>query len=398
MMTDEELDLLLNEMGGLATPLSSTPAPEISAEEVQDMEEGETTEERTEAPSEMVTRLFVHRGNGSVTVENTSGAAVQRAGISLQEALDSYVEIFPAGTERSETADLVNAPDAEGLTWVGEDAGLDSIDEENGEEDSEEETISEPEVVVSNIIPDIPQSVYVDDATVRFSGAAWFEAIKNINIFIAGIGGIGSWTSLLIARLNPQYIKLVDFDTVDTVNLAGQLFGRHQVGKSKVHSMTEIMRVFTNTTNISPISTRITGDDYLAEKVVICGFDNMVARKTLFTVWKNRISRRNAYENAKDFLFIDGRMNAEEFQIFTITGDDDFNIKRYEEEFLFDDSEVEAAVCSYKQTTFCASMIGSFITNTLVNFVSNTIEGSMPRALPFYISYDAKLMYFKTED
>ena len=123
----------------------------------------------------------------------------------------------------------------------------------------------------------------------------------------------------------------------------------------------------------------------------------MEARKVLYRLWKARAKSVPVAEQGS-FLFIDGRMNAEEFQIFSITGDDDYNMKRYEEEFLFSDAEVAPAVCSYKQTTYCASMIASFMINSLVNFLSNQNLENMPRQVPFYINYDAQLMHLKLED
>ncbi|MGN1294929.1 MAG: hypothetical protein ACI4U5_00840, partial [Bacilli bacterium] len=108
-------------------------------------------------------------------------------------------------------------------------------------------------------------------------------------------------------------------------------------------------------------------NDSIVQKILICGFDNMNSRKTAFEVWKGSISASNPQE----YLFIDGRLNAEEFQIFCIRGDDDYNINRYSKEFLFDDNEVQDAPCSYKQTSYCASMIASFITNLFVNHVHN---------------------------
>ena len=129
---------------------------------------------------------------------------------------------------------------------------------------------------------------------------------------------------------------------------------------------------------------------------MICGFDNMDARKSYFSNWMNGISNLDE-DTKKSCLFIDGRVSAEELQIFCITGDDEYNIKRYSTEFLFDDSESESVVCSYKQTTFMASMIASLITNLFVNFVSNLNNPTIERDLPFFTYYDAHFMYFKTE-
>jgi hypothetical protein len=96
-------------------------------------------------------------------------------------------------------------------------------------------------------------------------------------------------------------------------------------------------------------------------------------------------------------LFIDGRLAAESFQIFCIRGDDTVNIDRYEKEYLFSDEEAEAELCSYKQTSYCANMIGSYIVNLYTNFIANTLNPIIKRDLPFKTYYDASLMYLKTE-
>ena len=248
-----------------------------------------------------------------------------------------------------------------------------------------------------NIIPPISESVNTAESTVRFSGASWFEAAKGVSATIAGVGGIGSWTSLLLSRISTSIrINLYDDDKVEVVNLAGQMFSSNQVGLYKVYAAQEVIRYFSGSyCNAAPL--RITSTSNIYDNIVICGFDNMEARKLLYNKWK-ALAKSFSTEQQGEFLFIDGRMNAEEFQIFSIIGDDDYNMKRYEEEFLFSDAEVAPAVCSYKQTTYCASMIASFMVNSLVNFLSNQNLENMPRQVPFYINYDAQLMHLKLED
>lgn len=90
-------------------------------------------------------------------------------------------------------------------------------------------------------------------------------------------------------------------------------------------------------------------------------------------------------------------MAAEEFQVFAIKGDDKRAMEIYEEEWLFDDSEAEETLCSYKQTTFMANMIGSVMVNLFVNFVANECDPVFPRDVPFLTTYDASTMYFKVE-
>ena len=250
--------------------------------------------------------------------------------------------------------------------------------------------------VEPNIIPPISESVNTAESTIRFSGASWFEAAKDISVTMAGVGGIGSWTSLLLSRISTSIrINLYDDDKVEVVNLAGQLFSNNQVGLYKVYAAQEVIRYFSGS-YCQALSNRITSSSIIYDKIVICGFDNMAARKLLYSKWK-ALAKNVPVAEQGSFLFIDGRMNAEEFQIFSITGDDEYNMKKYEEEFLFSDAEVAPAVCSYKQTTYCASMIASFIVNSLVNFLSNQNLENMPRQVPFYINYDAQLMHLKLE-
>ena len=334
---------------------------------------------------------------------------VEAAEIALNAHIEELMRESPAITELTsehiftldENLTATNVRNVDSSFWE------DDITEEEGT--AVENTISDPNpapttidavleaTVNPNIIPPISESVNTAESTVRFSGASWFEAAKGVSATIAGVGGIGSWTSLLLSRISTSIrVNLYDDDNVEVVNLAGQMFSSNQVGLYKVYAAQEVIRYFSGSyCNAAPY--RIASTTSIYDNIVICGFDNMEARKILYRLWKARAKSFSTAQQG-EFLFIDGRMNAEEFQIFSITGDDDYNMKRYEEEFLFSDAEVAPAVCSYKQTTYCASMIASFMINSLVNFLSNQNLENMPRQVPFYINYDAQLMHLKLED
>lgn len=238
------------------------------------------------------------------------------------------------------------------------------------------------------------ESLLVKLNTVRFNDAEWFNKIQQTTVTIAGCGGIGSWTSLLISRLNPYKIRLYDNDNVEEVNLAGQLFNKNNIGDSKVYACVEMINTFSDFYRAYGNISRLTSDTPLtsigALDNIICGFDNMASRKEIFEVWYKN------YKGNPESIFIDGRLNAEDFQIFCITGENADAAFKYNEHYLFSDSEVEEASCSYKQTSFCASMIASLITNLFVNHVANLVSGDF-RCLPFKISYDATTMLLKTE-
>lgn len=244
------------------------------------------------------------------------------------------------------------------------------------------------------------ENVNLDANGVRFSSAPWANDIRNINVTIAGVGGIGSWTSLLISRLNPNHISLFDPDKIESVNMSGQLFNSQQVEYSeyKVHACANNIRNLSNYNNIVTSASFFRDLDYYNIKhVFICGFDNMEARKTAFEAWKKRIST-GLESNRCKYVFIDGRLNAEEFQILCLTGDNEYLINKYEEEYLFDSSEAESNICSYKQTSHIAAMIASFITNLVVNHVVNVKEEMYIRKLPFFTYYNGLSMKLITED
>lgn len=244
-------------------------------------------------------------------------------------------------------------------------------------------------------IPTNSATLLVDEATSRFSSAIWYENIQKKTVILAGVGGIGSYVGFLLARMKPASMFIYDDDIVEAVNMSGQLYGQSDLGKPKVSALAEMIRNYAGYSSVFAISERFTNESE-ASDVMICGFDNMAARKLFFNKWLSHVQSKSE-EERKNCLFIDGRLAAEEFQVLCIKGDDEYNINRYNNEFLFSDAEADRTICSYKQTTFCANMIASYMVNLFVNFCANQCEPVIDRDLPFLTTYNAETMYLKTE-
>lgn len=288
-------------------------------------------------------------------------------------------------------------------------ATLDSTNTEESEEgeaeDTEEEEGEEEEVNTeastsssSELPPPLPENsptLLMDDSTSRFSGTEWYNAITEKRVVIAGIGGIGSNLAFQIARMHPAVLSLFDPDIVEEANMSGQLFGNGDIGKHKVSAMYEMLCNYAPSPIIYTHRNRFLATNNPTD-IMMCGFDNMEARKTFFNVWKNHVVSLED-DRKKECLYLDGRLSIDMLQVFCITGDDTYNMQRYEQEFLFSDAEAEETVCSMKQTTYLASMIASLMTNLFVNFVANSLEPVIPYDLPFFTQYDAQNMLFKTE-
>jgi molybdopterin/thiamine biosynthesis adenylyltransferase len=244
------------------------------------------------------------------------------------------------------------------------------------------------------IIPVPSATLDVDETTARFSSAIWFEKIKEQTVVLAGLGGIGSYVAFLLSRMHPRNLFLYDDDTVEAVNLAGQMFGNHNIGERKAYAIGRMVRDMSNYMATYCINEKYIESSQVSE-VMICGFDNMEARKVFFNNWVKYVESKPK-EEQKNCFFIDGRLAAEEFQVFGIRGDDTFNIVKYAKEYLFSDAEADETLCSYKQTSYMANMIGSVMVNLFTNFVANSIEDNI-RELPFLTTYDGSTMTFKTK-
>lgn len=238
-------------------------------------------------------------------------------------------------------------------------------------------------------------SLLVDEATTRFSGASWFDEIQKSRVIIAGIGGIGSNVAFQLARMAPANITLYDEDIVERVNMAGQLYSTNDIGQRKVDAIASMISAYTLAKQVNAVPSKFT-DSTEAGDIMICGFDNMAVRKIFYNSWKRHIQTLTPDSRTK-CLFLDGRLSIDTLQIFCIQGDDKVSMDRYETEFLFSDFQAEHTVCSMKQTTYLACMIGSLMVNLFTNFIANSLNPIIPYDLPFFTEYDSPNMLFKTQ-
>lgn len=229
------------------------------------------------------------------------------------------------------------------------------------------------------------------DRTLRFSGLEWYEPIQNKKVLIVGAGGIGSWTALFLSRIFiGTNLRVVDFDVIDEYNLAGQFYSRNSIGSSKAETLQREINNFGGNIDIGYGRVEEYNDSFLLSfDYIISAVDNMTARKYLYTKIKAYNTR-----NSRLVKFIDGRLLAESYQIFTV--DCAEKLELYER-VLFDDSEAKDAACSMKATSHCGASIGVDITGLLINMVTNDHYKDDVRDVPFMITKHFDLMMYDTE-
>lgn len=304
-----------------------------------------------------------------------------------QQSIEEVLELIRKG----------NIPSIEHVLWNGMPAREVRIKDNAFYLSEKEYSMLIDEMVSQNLVEDeIPknsETLLISEETSRFNSAIWFDKTRKQDVTIAGLGGIGSYVVFMLSRLDVNTMTLYDPDIVERVNLSGQLYNSNQIGDYKVDAAANMIANYSNYYSFVAKHEKL-DENSMISKVTICGFDNMKARKDAFRNWTNFVARLPEEERG-ECLFIDGRLAAEELQVFCIKGDDTDGERRYEP-YLFSDSQAAPTVCSYKQTTFMANMIGSIIVNLFINFVANQCNPLIDRDLPFYTEYNAETMYFKT--
>lgn len=215
--------------------------------------------------------------------------------------------------------------------------------------------------------------------TDRFKDAPWIEKCQKEKILIGGIGGIGSNALYFLSKSIPAIYYLFDDDIVDMYNIGTQFFTKNSVGKLKIDGIVKTLDTFGHDSIFYTFNNKILSNSL---PISIAAFDNMSARKELFYNWKSREDKE---------LFIDGRLSATIYQIYTVTPD---RIDAYEKT-LFEDSAIEDAPCTFKQTVHFAGIIGARITQILTNYLSNKYANENIMNVPYMIEESGEPFYIK---
>lgn len=219
----------------------------------------------------------------------------------------------------------------------------------------------------------------------RFKDAPWMTK-NHPRILLAGLGGIGSNTMYCLYKTIPAVYFIIDMDNVEEHNVGTQFYKVSDLNKLKIHALKQNLIDFIGEQSdrvINPINNKIKSD-VSTLPITIAAFDNMQARKDLFYSWK-RLNNRE--------IFIDGRLRAEYYQIFTVLPgrEEDY------EKTLFEDSEIGSDPCTFKQTAYFGMLIGARITHLLVNYLTNKALGEDINVVPFLVEEVGNLMYVKVE-
>ncbi|WP_042275658.1 tRNA threonylcarbamoyladenosine dehydratase [[Clostridium] dakarense] len=125
-------------------------------------------------------------------------------------------------------------------------------------------------------------------------GDEGLEKLKNSNVIVFGVGGVGSFAAEAIARAGVGNLTIVDFDDVDITNINRQLPALHStVGKYKVEVMKERILDINPDINIKAIRNvynKDTSDEILTEDYdyVVDAIDMVTSKIHLIETCKSK--------------------------------------------------------------------------------------------------------------
>lgn len=182
------------------------------------------------------------------------------------------------------------------------------------------------------------------------------ESFGNRRIDIVGCGATGSRIAMELAKLGVTNLHLWDFDKVESHNVANQLFGLGDVGKSKVVALGEEIKSKTGL-ECTLHDEAVTGRTRLGN-VVFLLTDTMASRKE---IWEGAIRYKPGVE-----VMLETRMGASEGRIYSIRPTSPPEC-RYWEGTLCDDEEASDSLCGARVTVngtavmICAHAVWAFI-------------------------------------
>lgn len=99
------------------------------------------------------------------------------------------------------------------------------------------------------------------DRTKLLIGNSSFEKLKNCNILIVGVGGVGGYALEILTRCGIGNFTIVDGDKVDITNINRQIIATHStIGKAKVEVFEQRMKDINPNVKVRALNMRFNAD------------------------------------------------------------------------------------------------------------------------------------------
>jgi molybdopterin/thiamine biosynthesis adenylyltransferase len=178
---------------------------------------------------------------------------------------------------------------------------------------------------------------------------------------LIGAGGIGGPTAIALAKMGVRTLYIYDHDTVEDINIPTQFHKLSDIGNNKAKALNATLTEYSDEIlSDGWKGLKYPNDLVYPSSIIISAVDSLTARKK---IWEWIIS-----SNAVKFKwYLDARMAAEQFQLFTVKSDD---ILWYNDMLhAMNEDDIPELPCTAKATIYCGMVAGGMIANQVKRIV-----------------------------
>lgn len=186
------------------------------------------------------------------------------------------------------------------------------------------------------------------------------DKLAQRQVTIIGAGGIGSPTTLALAKMGVERLTVWDADKVEQHNLPSQFYRVSELEQLKVDALARTVRDYTGM-ELVPVRELFTKDKRSElSDVVVSGVDSMASRREVWAAVRY---------NPRITLYVDARMGAEVARVLTVNPCDPDDVKQYEET-LYDDKDAAKEKCTAKAIIYNTLSIAGLVANQVKKHVN----------------------------
>jgi hypothetical protein len=167
------------------------------------------------------------------------------------------------------------------------------------------------------------------------------ERIATCRATVIGVGAIGRQVALQLTAMGIPHLQLIDFDVVETSNLASQGYLEEDLGELKVEATASQCRRINSGIEIICLPERFRRSMEVGNALFDC-VDKIDVRRLIWEAVKNTTS-----------FYVDGRMSAEVLRVLTAC---DSASRQHYPTTLFHAEEAFVGACTAKTTIYCANI------------------------------------------
>lgn len=182
-------------------------------------------------------------------------------------------------------------------------------------------------------------------------------------IVVIGAGAIGSFFVTTITKMGAQNVVVYDDDTIEDHNIANQLYPEMYVGKPKVEALQRVTKHYSGI-DIHVVNEKWTPENAQDGDIIVAAVDNMDVRKAIWNHYKNRPHK----------LFLEGRMSAQVFRVYGITGGNEEwekKAREYYETQLYPQAEAVPERCGEKSIIYTVLQVSGQMCSQVKRFLMN---------------------------